>query len=421
MGALNVYALRRERPRLVGTIDTSARAFSYAPTYVSGSGSFPLSLSLPLRAEPYDEKGFRPYFDGLIPEGDARASIAGELGIAEGDYLALLDRCGRECIGDVLVLPSGLATPALPTAFYEPVGYEELIGVFQSPRTVARENASARLSLAGTQDKLGLARNPSTGVQGPWLRPRGLAASTHILKTSYLRDVPELEFLCMRAAAACGINVAAVELYSYGRPVLAVERFDRTAGSNDELHVARRHQEDLAQALGIMPTSKYAELESGTVFQIASLIRSRSTRPLPDLTLFAQLLLFNYLIGNCDAHLKNYSLLWDEHGLRLAPGYDLVCTTYFPRFNRSLAMALGGERSIDAVTPQNLAELARDLGVSVTWLRGACRGWPGVAREAISAAAESDEALASTPSIAEDLIDDMAPRSAVIERFARGL
>lgn len=412
---LDVYRLQTSIPLLVGTIDGDTRSFSYASSYLLSPGPLPLSRSLPLCEETFAEERCRPYFEGLIPEGEARATLAAELGLDANDYLAMLEACGRDCIGDVLIRREG-DDAASEQPSYEPLRGEALLAMFSTPEGVARENASSRLSLAGTQDKAGLAERPD--APGAWLRPHGLAASTHILKTSYLRDVPELEFVCMRAARACGVRVAEVSLHSYGRPVVAVRRFDRRVSiDGGRLVVGRLHQEDLAQALGVLPASKYAELRGGSLRTTSSLIRSASSRPIEDIRLLAELACFNYLVGNCDAHLKNLSLVWDEDGMRLSPGYDLVSTTYFPRFKRELAMELGGQRDIDAVGPGNFRLLAEELGITERSLKEICARLTEVAPSSIMRAGEEADALESTAMIAEDLLEDMAPRLNVLRQF----
>ncbi|MGI6032540.1 MAG: HipA domain-containing protein [Coriobacteriales bacterium] len=108
-----------------------------------------------------------------------------------------------------------------------------------------------------------------------------LAATTHILKGSYLRDIPEIEFLCMGAAKCCDIDVAAASLLPFDGNVLAVECFDREVFDDGpgSLRVHRLHEEDFAQALGVLPASKYAQLPEGTVRAVASLLRTSAVRP----------------------------------------------------------------------------------------------------------------------------------------------
>lgn len=425
MGELSVYRLGRAVPVLVGHIGEGGTSFSYDPGYLGATEAAPLSLSLSLRSGEFGAAELRPYFEGLLAEGRARSSLASELGLSEDDWLGLLAACGEECIGDVLICERGVA-PNAAEGGYTPLGEAELRSLFLSDSDVARENVRTRLSLAGTQSKTALAHDPGQPLNVGWLRPVGLSVSTHILKTSHLHDLPEVEFLCMAAARACGADVAPVALLDFGSPVLAIERFDRRVRLvGGGLVVERLHQEDVAQALGITGGSKYVELEGGSVCEMVRLLRDHSVRPAFDLPALAQMLCLNYLVGNCDAHLKNYSVLHEgvSRGgralVRLAPAYDIVSTTYFPNHPRKLAMRIGGASKIDEVTAESFGVLAGELGIKDGALRRLARPLVEGLADGVLRAGEGEfgPVLGSTPYVAEDLVEDMAPRMRVLRRY----
>ena len=428
MKTLYVHRLNLYAPVFVGTIEVtelSTATFTYDADYLQMEGAIPLSASLPLQSEPYLELVMLPYFNGLLPEGEARNSLAARLELPEGDYISLLEACGRECIGDVLIVDAPVKTV---DGGYEAVSLEGLKALFSSDVAVASLNTVTRLSLAGTQTKTGLAHKPEAAWTGGWFKPHGYAATTHILKTSHLLDVPEIEFICMKAANACGLKVADVALLDVSKPVLAVERFDRTVAVDDgsNLVVERRHQEDFAQALGVNSSSKYLEQPGGSVKAVAEFLRKNSKNPAQDIAQLARTLCFAYAIGDCDAHLKNYSILSERPKARaylvgLAPAYDLVCTTRFERFSRQMAMAFGGTRDIDAIGPENFAALAADLGVTRKALANLAKPIVDLLPEALMAAGQGEygEVLDSTAFIAEDLLDDFAPRLKVLQEFYR--
>lgn len=273
-------------PIPVGCIDIPKRRFSYLPSYLEDRHAIPLSCSLPLREEPFTEREFQPYFMGLVPEGTARDALAGELGVSADDYLAMLSVCGREYIGDVMAWDSSEEPASSAENGYELHDHETLCALFSSTPEMVEENIGSKLSLAGSQSKVGLLQLDAPDVENSpqWLRPRGLSASTHILKAGSLRDLTENEFLCMHAAKACGIRTASVSPHSYARSVLAVQRFDRRAEMETrKTVVSRLHQEDLGQAFGLLPSEKYLELPDGSLHRIAELIRTISSRPLDDL------------------------------------------------------------------------------------------------------------------------------------------
>lgn len=413
---IHILRLPLHEPVRVGTLWASrdGAEFRYEESYLSSEAAVPLSLSLPLRNEPYSRSAMQPYFEGLLPEGPARIDLAQQIGIREEDSFALLAECGRECIGDVMTEEDGASR--IQTASYTELGDSELHRLFTDGHTLAAENAASRMSLAGTQGKVGLAR----GADGKWYRPQGLAASTHILKTSNLHDEPAVEFLCMRTASRCGLDAAEVELLDFGKPVLAVKRFDRNAMSGNEgLTVQRLHQEDLAQAMGIWPRGKYTELKGGTICAIAELLRQQSARPLEDLKQFAAILLFNYAVGNCDAHLKNYSLRYRADEVELAPAYDLVSTSYFPRFSRELAVSYGGVRDIDLVGPSELEQVAKDLGISRPALHDIAQGIAeNIVHGIMDSVGKLDIGMQDLGyTVAEDLIDEVTPRLNVIQKL----
>lgn len=178
---------------------------------------------------PYDEQSFRPYFEGLLPEGETRAALATRAAAREDDYLTLLACGGLDCIGDVVVRPWQQHVD-WDRGFYVPLSEDALRQTLQDLASLASSNFASRLSLAGTQGKVGLTHMPDQPAQEGWLRPEGGAASTHILKVNNLSRISEFELLCMAAAEQCGTAVAHTELLSLGRPVVCSERLQLLGG-----------------------------------------------------------------------------------------------------------------------------------------------------------------------------------------------
>ncbi len=432
---LDVYRAGSERLELVGRISRKTGGFEYDPAYLAGSSAAPVSCSLPLRTEGYGGAAARPYFEGLLPEGNPRSAAASLLQVRDDDYLSLLAEYGLDCAGDLVVAGEGgrLREEGQPAPGHEPVDVGDLANDLASCEATARINRVSRLSLAGTQNKVGLFHDPGEAdLRKGWYSPAGGAPATHVLKTSERHNVPYLEFLCTRAAGTCGVPSARVHLVDLGGPVLCSERFDRAwtgtrpeGGAKPDL--VRLHQEDLTQAFGLPHGSKYAELEGGTAKAVATFIRERSANPLADLEAFARLSLFNYLIGNCDNHLKNISVIYapdrdaaGSRGMRLAPAYDIFCTTWFPGISREMGMALGGERDIDAIGPAHLVAFAQDIGLASERFATMCATLAAHVDGAIDQAAR--DAAADFDELewkAEDLHEDIAPRKRVLERAAK--
>lgn len=359
----------------VGTVESTqgTRRFTYDASYLKMPGARGLSYSLPLREQPFSEDEFSPYFKGLLPEGEALALISDHLDPLSCDYLQLLATYGLDCIGDVIVNPHAYRE----NRGYAPVEVSHLAALTDSAPYIQQVLHAERLSLAGTQHKVGAYHAAGANEEEGWFLPQGGAPSNCIVKIgrSDLPDLLLIECLCLNAAAACGLNTPRCGLLNPSAPLLYIERFDRTTASNERLNglpvPLRMHQEDFTQVLGINAQDKYRELHPSTLGTLARFIRYESANPLEDLNALARITLFNYAIGNCDSHLKNLSILYshDWRSIRLAPAYDLVSTSYYPRFSRRMGMALGTARMLDDVDVSALHELGEQLGFTSRRLR----------------------------------------------------
>lgn len=418
MEDLSISRIVRGCLQPVGTIvrkNSSEPFFFYRDEYLESADAMPLSRSLPLAKRGFSERELKPYFDGLLPEGPMRTALATSLEAREEDYLTLLGCSGLDCIGDVVIrrVSEGFAWNA---GSYAPLDRPALYEVLSGIDALTASNVAARLSLAGTQGKVGLAHMPDAALSDGWLRPVGGAASTHILKTSSISRIDELELLCMTAAEWCDIRVAHTDALMLGKPVIVSMRYDRKASVGEQgLVVERLHQEDLAQAFGVTSGAKYLELEGGSYHALAELLYDRSSSVLKDIEQLARVAVFNFLVGNCDNHLKNLSVVYEGRTLRLAPAYDIVCTTYFERFSREMGMRLGSTRNIDAVEMQDFDLLAHDLRIGSRRLRRICRELrERVVPAVLDAGERLSDVVETLPYTAEDLVGDMESRLAVL-------
>jgi serine/threonine-protein kinase HipA len=238
-----------------------------------------------------------------------------------------------------------------------------------------------RLSLAGAQDKL--------PVVFDGLRiglPKGGEPSTHILKPAIaaVQDSVLNEAYCMALAQAMGLPTARAQVLPVGdRRVLLVTRYDRRAGDNG--HWVRVHQEDFCQALGVMPEMKYQN-EGGPDLKACFDLLRKATRPsaLQVLRLL-DAVVFNALIGNHDAHAKNFSLLYDGETPMLAPLYDVLCTAVYDNLSPKMAMKLGSKYLFTEVQARHWEQFAQaaDLSKAQTKKRvlRMAHDLPGVARQ----------------------------------------
>lgn len=374
---LEVWAERGGPFRPVGLIDTrpgSGEGFTYDEAWLADPAPRPISLSLPLTGERYPARAIRPYFDGLLPEGRARAAASREVRAPSGSYLRLLEALGRECIGAVYVGPGA---PSRDGEGYLPLSEGELDAM--SRQLVERSSwvsDQTRFSLAGAQPKAALFR----GAGGRWRRPVGAAPSTHILKPTHPRfeDAAVNEALCTIALGRLGLDVPEVGVVPTDVPMICARRFDRVVdeGSRDvggERAPHRLHQEDMAQALGVVPEHKYEEGgRRGYARRVGELLRVASASPIDDLRALWWAVCAGFLVGNCDAHLKNHALLWDAgwEGARLAPLYDVMSTSHYEGLSRDLAMSVGGVRDLAAVDQDAFLREAGALAVPRGWAMG---------------------------------------------------
>jgi serine/threonine-protein kinase HipA len=370
---LDVY-LQRE---LVGHLIQNAggqMVFDYAESWLQRPDATPLSHSLPLRRQRFTRKECRGYFAGILPEESKREIIARNLGISERNDYAMLERIGGECAGAVTFVLSGEPLPA-PDDHYRALSAPELAGILRElpRRPLLAGETGIRLSLAGAQDKI------AVRMEGDAISlPLGGAPSTHILKPAVERFAGVVfdEAYCMKLAAAVGLPVAKTEIRRVEDvEYLMVERYDRTHRQTpDGTTLERLHQEDFCQALGIVSENKFQKEGGPSLKQCFALLREVSSAPVIDLARLLDAVIFNFLVGNNDAHGKNFSLLYrgaDSVSLetRLAPLYDLVSTRYYPELTRELAMKIGGEYSSDKVSKANFEQLAEDAGLAKPLVR----------------------------------------------------
>ena len=149
--------------------------------------------------------------------------------------------------------------------------------------------------------------------------------------------------------------------------VSLVERYDRIRrqGSDQEFPIKRVHQEDFCQALGIVPETKYQKEGGPSLKDCFKLLREVSSTPVIDLARLLDAVIFNYLVGNNDAHGKNFSLLYPGAGTGdIQVLYDVVSTVYFPELSREMAMKIGSEYSSKKVTLRNFEKLAEEAGLA---------------------------------------------------------
>ena len=358
--------VRRERGRL---------RFAYAAGWREARGAYPLSLSMPLAAAEHGHAPVDAFLWGLLPD---NATVldrwAKRFQVSARSPFALMAHVGEDCAGAVQFVRPDRLEAVIGQGPAE-VEWLDESGVAGRLRALRSDHAAWRsprdtgqFSLAGAQPKTALLLE-----EGRWGVPAGRTPTTHILKppTGTFDGHAENEHLCMRLAAALGLSTARSEVARFKDEVaIVVERYDRRRTPSGFVRV---HQEDMCQALGIIPSLKYQNEGGPGAEEIVKLLRAVSSRPEEDVGRFCDALAFNWLIGGTDAHAKNYSLLIGAGArARLAPLYDVASILPYDDIDLNkakLAMRIGREYRLRDIGVRHWARLAEALRLDPEALR----------------------------------------------------
>lgn len=370
---LDVYLFDKKCGELYSTSNNGV-LFEYSKEYCEEQNNIPLSISLPIEKKSFTQKECIPYFFGLLPEGEIKQQIANELHISETSTLKLLEALGGECAGTVSLFNSEekYIIPKSEYEFndenYQLISNKEIADkILNCTKTpILFSDKEYRLSLAGAQQKIALAN-----FNGSWYIPKNGAPSTHIIKPSRkdYTDIGINEYFSMSIAKEFLRDVPKCNILNFKNDtdsfdVFCIERYDRQIiNKNESIKIKRIHQEDFCQALGIMSTNKYQNDGGPGIAQIINLIKNKSSQPVVDVQKTIEYFIFNFLIGNCDAHGKNYSLLWNN-GIKLAPAYDIVSTVVYENLSRNLSMKIGGHYEIDKISKSHFIDTFEKCGIN---------------------------------------------------------
>lgn len=413
--------------RLVGHLlkqPSGAIAFRYDASWLSWEHAIPVSLSLPLREDPFRGEAVAAVFENLLPDSDAlRRRVAEKVGAHGIDAYSLLAKIGRDCVGALQFVASeheigqGDSTELRGESIDDTAIAEHLKGLAQSPLGLGRDDAF-RISLAGAQEKTALLR-----LGDRWLKPHGTTPTSHILKTPIgrlpngidLSHSVENEYHCLKLAEAFGLPVNTAEIGVFDdTKALVIERFDRRWTRDGRL--LRLPQEDCCQALSVPPTLKYQSDGGPGIAEILKLLDGSDT-PAEDRTTFLAAQMVFWIIGATDGHAKNFSLFLAPRGrYHLTPLYDVLSAQpsldghQIRMSQMKLAMSLGKSRyyRIDGIHPRHFLETAQEAGMPKLDVRSAVErilsageaafdrvadalpeGFPGQIHESISAAARA--------------------------------
>ena len=358
MGNLPVYF----EQRLVGAIDVDKNGpgFTYDPDWVVLRGAFPISITMPLKLERIASDVFLPWTANLLPENEQLRTLGQLLGMARSDVIGLLSAIGGDTAGALSIGQPGRTA----SVQWRPVGttddIERLIeGLPNKPFLAGVEGVS--MSLAGAQTKLAVAVDEAGRIS----IPLNGSPSTHILKP----DSPRLwggvqnEAFCLTLAKRLKIPTPNITTGQVGkRSYLLVQRYDRTVVGG---RWRRLHQEDLCQALGKPPSAKYEFNQTGIPGPTLKDIFELTRRHLPptDIIRMLDMVVFNVLACNTDAHAKNYSIMIRGNGTSLAPMYDVMCGEVWENVTKNLVQKIGGTYRSDHLNGKQWQRFARECGL----------------------------------------------------------
>lgn len=348
------------------TQDAGYLSFRYLPECLESRQAKPLSQSLPLRAEPFEDKVAKPFFAGLLPEGDKRAAVANILKVSSKNDFALLDGIGGECAGALILLEPGQIPPAEAHASesIEWLDEDQLLAVLEKlpKRPLLAGESGLRLSLAGAQEKLPVVvrevpvkddlNHFEIGL------PKNNIPSSYILKPEIAGIDGSVynEAFCLALARELKFDAAATKIgRAKDKTFLLVERYDRFL---EDGQLRRLHQEDFCQALGVAPELKYQNEGGPSIADGFALVRKVTTPSAPNLLRLLDYIIFNCLVGNNDAHAKNFSLLYSQSGIQLAPLYDVLSTAVYSDLSANMAMKIGSKYRFDELHARHWVQMA---------------------------------------------------------------
>lgn len=335
--------------------------------YVRDDLPHPVSLSMPVREEPYGDVAARAFFDNLLFENIQRDQVMQRHGLEFGDTVGLLAYLGKDCPGAISVVPKGNGPAKVPGQFatdYDEI--ENLDQIMISLRDTRRLPVETNdpSPLAGVQGKIALTQLPN----GRFALPKsGLnVPTTHILKVPRPQDMRQVEHEHLLMEIMGDVQphaVAQTSVFGEGDlKGLLITRFDRVIDGHS---VRRIHQEDFCQALGLGPTLKYQRNGDGerafSAKRVGQLF-DQLNNPAGARQAFLEGTLVNLLLGNTDNHAKNHALLYRGRRPDLAPFYDVVPTILDDSVLHQLSFDIGSARMTDDITSADLIAFVEALG-----------------------------------------------------------
>ena len=340
-------------------------SFSYLPDYLGRDKAVPISKSFPLKDEAFGPLVSRAFFENLLPPEVVRRKLEKILHHDRRNTFAFLKELGGDCAGAISLCPEAVELGSADDIVRELSEDEadEILRALPERPLLQGLVEGYRISVAGAQDKL-VARVRSERLSLPLYG----AASTHIVKPemSICRGSVENECFCQRLAARLGIEAAKASILDVkSRAYYVSERYDREVAGGS---VRRILQEDFCQAMGVPPEEKYESDGGPSAVRCFCFLRDAGFG-FAALAGFVDALAFNFIVGNADAHAKNFSLLYRDGNASLAPIYDTLSTAVYPNFTPRMAMNIGGAWDLNDVNAASFDAFAVKCDINPKFVR----------------------------------------------------
>lgn len=356
---LNVYYTGKPAGVLEYDDEYHCFQFTYDKSYLSSDGAMPLSLSLPLQEEPAGVLESRYFFENLLPPEIVRRKLEKIIHVSWNNVFGMLKALGGDCAGAISLYAEGDGPHPESERVLELSDAEadELLKLLPQRPLLVDKIDGYRISGSGAQDKLiAIIRDGHVAL------PLYGAPSTHIIKPAVerLHDSVANECFCQKLAQEIGLSAADSGILGIGdSSYYWTKRFDRIY---DGEKVMRLHQEDFCQAMRYESEKKY-EFEGGpTLVRCLSFIRE-SALGASGMLQFLDDFIYNFIIGNADAHAKNYAILYRDGVPTIAPLYDAMCTVIYKGVPTALAMKVGGVEECAEIRRENFIAMAEKASI----------------------------------------------------------
>ncbi|WP_083880224.1 HipA domain-containing protein [Paraglaciecola chathamensis] len=340
-------------------------SFLYTEEWLARPNPFSISPHIPLQKEMHMDgstnRHVQWFFDNLLPEEDARTAIFTSIPRKQHDAFSLLHEYGGESAGALTILEPGVQPTTGNITELSNAQLSQRIA--KMPTVPLATSSKKKMSLAGAQHKVAIIYQDDHLYE-----PEGNAISTHILKP--LHQHPEQywstvcnEYVVMQLAKKVGLDVPQTHMLHIPDPVYVIQRFDRTGTYPPQTRI---HAVDGCQMLGLYATAKY---KASHTESLSKLVKMTAKKAVTRLRIF-DWALFNLLVGNTDAHLKNLSFLCTPSGYELAPHYDLLSTLIYVNakgvLDDDLSQPMGSATRVRDVRMEHILAFASEIGVNAS-------------------------------------------------------